>query len=168
MSPYSCPECHCVADVFGDHQVGCGGNGDRILRHNAIHDVIFCAAQSAALSPSKEVPNLILDSLSRPADVFLPTWWSCGRPAALDVHDISPLQQQTIAECLHSCHTCRWEYNGIWHPTSQLAVQQGLTSSPLWLRLWVVWRKTPSRSSEALVTSSVSVLDRAHPVLPHA
>ena len=84
------------------------------------------------------------------------------------MHDISPLQQQTIAECLHSCHTCRWEYNGSWHPTSQLAVQQGLTSSPLWLRLWVVWRRTPSRSSEALVTSSVSVLDRAHPVLPHA
>ena len=34
-------------------------------------------------------------SLSRPADVLLPTW-SYGRPAALDVHVISPLQQQTI------------------------------------------------------------------------
>ena len=96
-SPYSCSECHCVADVFGDYQVGCGGNGDRILRHNAIRDVIFCAAQSTALSPSKEVPNLILDSLSRPADIFLLTW-SCGPPAAVVVHVISPLQQQTIAE----------------------------------------------------------------------
>ena len=74
-----------------------GGNGDRILWHNAIRDVIFCAAQSAALSPSKEVPNLISDSLSRPADVFLPTW-SCGCPVALDVYVISLLQQQTIAE----------------------------------------------------------------------
>ena len=75
-SPYSCPECHCVVDVFGDHQVGCGGNGDRIWRHNTIRDAILGAAQSAALPPSKEVPNLILDSLSRPADVFLLTW-SC-------------------------------------------------------------------------------------------
>ena len=78
--PYSCPECHCTADIFGDHQVGCGGNGDRIMRHNAISDVIFCATQSAALAPSIEFPNLISDSLSRPADIYLPTlesWSSC-------------------------------------------------------------------------------------------
>ena len=96
-SPYSCPECHNTADPFGDHQVGCGGNGDRITRHNAIRDVVFSAAQSAALALSKEMPSLIADSLSRPADVFLPTW-SRGRPAALDVHVISPLQQRTLGE----------------------------------------------------------------------
>ena len=28
-----CRICHAVADPFGDHQVGCGGNGDRIHRH---------------------------------------------------------------------------------------------------------------------------------------
>ena len=38
-------------------------------------------------------------SLSRPADVFLPSW-SCGRPAALDIHVISPLQQQTLSVLL--------------------------------------------------------------------
>ena len=41
---YCCPECHSTADPFGDHQVGCGGNGDRIARHNAIRDVLFLAA----------------------------------------------------------------------------------------------------------------------------
>ena len=96
-SPYSCPECLGTADPFGDHQVGCGGNGDRITRHNAIRDVVFNAAQSAALAPSKEMPNLIPDSLSRPADVFLPTW-SQGRSAAVDIHVISPLQQLTLGE----------------------------------------------------------------------
>ena len=55
--------------------------------HNAVRDVIV-----------KEMPSLISDdSLSRPADVFLPTR-SCGRPAALDVHVLSPLQQQTLGE----------------------------------------------------------------------
>ena len=68
-----------------------------MTRHNAIRDVVYSAAQSAALAPSKEMPNLIADSLSRPADVFLPTW-SHGRPAALDIHVISPLQQQTLGE----------------------------------------------------------------------
>ena len=96
-SSYSCPECRSTADPFGDHQIGCGGNADRIARHNAIRDVLFGAAQSAALAPSREMPNLIPNSLSRPADIFLPTW-SRGRPAALDVHVISPLQQQTLGE----------------------------------------------------------------------
>ena len=96
-APYSCPECHSTADEFGDHQVGCGGNGDRIARHNAIRDVLFVAAQSAALAPSREASGVVPDSLSRPADILLPTWRH-GRPAALDVHVISPLQQLTLHE----------------------------------------------------------------------
>ena len=94
---FACPECRGSADPFGDHQVGCGGNGDRISRHNAIRDVVFNAAQSAALAPSKKAPNLVPDSSVRPADILLPNW-NRGRPAAVDVHVISPLQQQTMAE----------------------------------------------------------------------
>ena len=81
-APHLCPACRTSADEYGDHQVGCGGNGDRITRHNAVRDVIFSAAQSAALGPSREAQGLIPESLSRPADVFLPTWQggSLGRP----------------------------------------------------------------------------------------
>ncbi len=50
-----------------------------------------------ALGPSKETPGLIPDSASRPADVLLPNWTN-GRPAALDVHVISPLQSLTLSE----------------------------------------------------------------------
>ena len=77
--------------------MGCGGNGDRIARHNAIRDVIFAAAQSAALAPSKETPGLVPGSQARPGDIFLPCW-SLGRPTAFDVHVISPLQELTIAQ----------------------------------------------------------------------
>ena len=83
--------------MYGDHQVGCGSIGDCISRHNAIRDVIFSAAQCAVLVASKEMPSLISNSLARPADICLPNW-SCGRPAALNVHVISPLQQQTHEE----------------------------------------------------------------------
>ena len=92
----TCPVCQKSADAYGDHQVGCGGNGDRISRHNAISDVVFSAAQSAALCPRKEVPSLIPNSSSRPADIYLPNW-ERGQPAALDVTVISPLQQLTLA-----------------------------------------------------------------------
>ena len=49
--------------------------------------------KSAALGPTREAPGLVVDSMSHPADIFLPTRHQ-GRPAALDVHIISLLQQQ--------------------------------------------------------------------------
>ena len=91
------PVFHVVADPFGDHHVGCGGNADRIARHNALRDAIFSAAQSAALAPRREVSSLIPSSQNRPADVYLPSWKG-GHPAALDVTVISTMQQATIQE----------------------------------------------------------------------
>ena len=90
-----CPVCHVVADPFGDHNVGCGGNGDRIFRHNDLQASVFSAAQSAALAPRREVPSVIPSSRSRPADIFLPSWVR-GQPAALDVTIISTMQPATI------------------------------------------------------------------------
>ena len=90
-----CPVCQRNADSFGDHQVGCGGNGDRIHRHDSLRDAFYSAAQSAALAPRREVPSLIPGSSSRPADIYLPHW-KRGLPAALDVTVISSLQQLTI------------------------------------------------------------------------
>ena len=76
--------------------MGYGGNGDRIHRHDSIRDVVFSAAQSAALAPRKEAPSLIPNSSSCPADIFLPNW-KRGQSAALDVTVISPLQRETLA-----------------------------------------------------------------------
>ena len=90
-----CPICRTAVDPHGDHQVGCGGNGDRIHRYDSIRDAIFSAAQSAALAPRKEVPALIPGTSSRPADVYLPNWRR-GQPAALDGTVISTLQQLTL------------------------------------------------------------------------
>ena len=90
-----CPVCQVLADPFGDHHVGCGGNGDRIHRHNSIRDAIFSAAQTAALAPRRELPSLIPGSQARLADIFLPSW-DRGRPTALDVTIISTLQQLTL------------------------------------------------------------------------
>ena len=53
------------------------------------------------LAPFKEAPNLVPDSSMRPADILIPNW-SGGRPAALDIHVISPLQQQIVVETAFS------------------------------------------------------------------
>ena len=106
---YRCPECGLNADIMGDHQVGCGGNGDRISRHNNIRDVLFNAAQTAALGPRKEAPGMVPNSSARPADILLPNWCR-GRQAALDVAVISSLQRLTVAEAAvtpgHALEVC--------------------------------------------------------------
>ena len=94
-SSHSCFICTRPCDPLRDHAVGCGGNGDRILHHNALRDVLHSVAQSAGLSPRTEVPALIPDSSNRPADLFLPHWQE-GRPAAADVTVISPMQVLTL------------------------------------------------------------------------
>ena len=90
-----CSVCDKESDSMGDHAMGCGGNGDRISRHDAIREILFSSTQSAGLAPRREVPSIIPNSSSRPADIYLP-FWSGGRPAALDVTVISPLQKSTI------------------------------------------------------------------------
>ena len=77
--------------------MGCAGDGDRIARHNAIRDVLFNAAQSAALAPTKEAPNIVPGSSACPADILLP-YWCRGRPAALDFSVVSLLQRLTLAD----------------------------------------------------------------------
>ena len=95
-----CPICLGASDAFGDHQVGCGGNGDRIHRHDSIRDALFSAAQTAALAPRKEAPSLIPGSSSRPADVYLPNW-KRGKPAAPGcVCDLDHAE----FNCDRSCH----------------------------------------------------------------
>ena len=50
--PRTYPACGKTAvDPIGDHQVGCGGNSDHIHRHDALHNALFVANQSAALAP---------------------------------------------------------------------------------------------------------------------
>ena len=97
---FTCPECHawCCGPSLG------GG------RHNAIRDVVFNAAQSAALGPSKETPGLVPDSASCPADVLLTN----RRPVALDVHVISPFQSLTLSE---AARTHAWPCSPSGRPT---------------------------------------------------
>ena len=96
-----CPVCQRSADVYGDHQVGCGRNSDRIYIHDTIRDALFSVAQTAAIAPRKVVPSLNLGTSSWPADVYLPVWKRL-QPAALDISVISTMQQRTIVGASNS------------------------------------------------------------------
>ena len=106
-APFSCPECHRTADEFGYHQVGCAGNGDRIARHNALRDVLFVAAQSAALAPSREASGIVLDPPTfcfQPGAMAARLLWMCmSSPPSSSSPFMKPLQLQVMPS--------RWVFN---------------------------------------------------------
>ena len=78
-------------------------------------DVLYFAAQSAALARRKEVPSLIPGSCSFLTDVYL-LRWKCGQPATLDVvltvhgtstihgHALSVRENRKMVAHADACH----------------------------------------------------------------
>ena len=109
----------------------CGGNGDRMHMHNSLRDVMFSVAQSATLSPHKELPSLIPGCSSKPADVFLP-YWTHGCPAALDASVISPLQVLTVQGSAQvQGHALKIGEQRKWSAYNSMCRSVGVTFCPL-------------------------------------
>ena len=81
---------------MGDHALGCRNTGDRITRHNMLRDVIFEAASSADLGPTKEEKHLLPGTSARPGDVLIRRWAS-GKDGAIDVTVTGPLAATNVA-----------------------------------------------------------------------
>ena len=90
-----CTACGEDSDVYGDHAVGCGSEGERIFRHNILRDAIHQTAKQASLAPAKEQSALLPGSQAKPADVFIPRWAN-GADCALDVTVVSSLQKELV------------------------------------------------------------------------
>ena len=93
-----CTVHHEFADCFRDHHVIYGVMVTVYIAINvSLRDTLLSAAQSPAMANWKEVPSLIPGANSHPADLYFPCC-KHGKPAALDVTIISPLQKLTIHE----------------------------------------------------------------------
>ena len=55
-----CVACGRDSDMAGIHAVGCGGDGQRISRHNILRDILLQTAQKALLAPTKEERFLLV------------------------------------------------------------------------------------------------------------
>jgi hypothetical protein len=40
------------SDIYGDHAISCGTEGERIARHNHLRDTLYHTCASAALAPT--------------------------------------------------------------------------------------------------------------------
>ena len=88
-----CPDCDAASDVYGDHAIACGFQGDRNSRHNIIRDEIYNTAKAAG--PTKEELGIVDDDNSRPADIKVPMWIR-GKDVAFDVTVSSPLSASYV------------------------------------------------------------------------
>ena len=83
-------------DEKGDHAMHCkDDNGLKGGRHDRLWDNIFKEAQHASLNPMMEMPGLVPNSQSRPADVYIDNWID-GRKMAFDVSVVSPTQEAIL------------------------------------------------------------------------
>ena len=92
-----CPACSAPSDRMGDHSLGCRTTSDRIARRNLLRDVLFEAAASADLGPSKEEKHLLPGTSARPGDVTIRRWMN-GKDGAIDVTVTGPLSPSNVAE----------------------------------------------------------------------
>ena len=86
-------------DPLGHHALTCKCGGDVITRHNALRDTLAHFLHRAHASIEVEAgAGLFPDhSQSQPADILM-KHWNHGRPIALDISVVSPLNPSTLAE----------------------------------------------------------------------
>ena len=81
--PHQCP-CGATVDATGSHILSCKKSSSRILRHNALNDLIYRALTKAGIPSVKEPPGLIRTDGKRPDGVTqIP--WAAGKCLAWDV-----------------------------------------------------------------------------------
>ena len=98
LKPGECRALNCdqQLDALGDHALHChDDNGLKTARHDRIRDMIHKEAQHANLNPTKEMPGIVPNSQSRPADVYVESWID-GRKVAFDVSVVSPTQEAIL------------------------------------------------------------------------
>jgi len=82
--------------VFGDHATCCTKEGDIIIRHNSLRNLVNSIATDAQLSPVMEKKGILGNTSGRrPGDVTLEQWAE-GKGLAIDVAVTSPLGQTCV------------------------------------------------------------------------
>ena len=120
-----CPACGKHSDVYGDHAIVCGSEGERIARHNHLRDSIFQSAASANLAPRKEEQALLPGNNDRPADVLIPHW-SGGRDTV-----VSPLLPSRVAQSAENPgHTLAEAFTKKYRNTYEACEREGIVFVP--------------------------------------
>ena len=87
-----------ILDIYGDHAICCTTNGDLIVRHNRIRDLVDKFAREGHLGPVMEKKGILGDSKEpgrRPGDVTIPLWCE-GKGLCVDVCVTCPFSASNL------------------------------------------------------------------------
>ena len=91
-----CPLCKQTINIYGDHAT-CTHNGDIIIRHNTLRNLIDNFASDGLLAPQLEKQGILGNTTGRrPGDVTLQRW-NAGGALAIDVAITSALGKRRCA-----------------------------------------------------------------------
>ena len=91
-----CPSCTQPINVYGDHAICCAKNGDLVIRHNALRNLVYNIASHGLLKPVLEKKGILgPTSGRRPGDVAIPDW-KHHMGLAIDVAVTSPLTKRSL------------------------------------------------------------------------
>ena len=91
-----CPLCQQPINVYGDHSVCCTKEGDVIIRHNSLRNLVESIATDGMLSPVAEKKGILGNTSGRrPGDVTIERWAE-GKGLCIDVAVTSPLAQSCV------------------------------------------------------------------------
>ncbi len=91
-----CPECMQPINIYGDHATCCARNGDLVIRHNAVRNLVYSIASDGLRQPVLEKKGILGPTTGRrPGDVTIPDW-KHHTGLAIDVAVTSPLTKQGL------------------------------------------------------------------------
>jgi hypothetical protein len=92
-----CSFCTQSFDERGDHAACCKMNGDIVVRHNRLRNLVFRVAQEGLLSPVLEKTGILRGESAgrRPGDVTLPLWKD-SKGLAVDVAVTSSFSKRNV------------------------------------------------------------------------
>ena len=91
-----CPLCKQTINIDGDHSTCCTRNGDIIIRHNTLRNLIDNFASDGLLAPQLEKQGILGNTTGRrPGDVTLQRW-NAGGALAIDVAITSALGKKAM------------------------------------------------------------------------
>ncbi len=95
-SEIPCPLCMQQINVYGDHATCCAKQGDLVIRHNALRNLIYSIASDGLLKPVLEKQGILGPTTGRrPGDVAIPDW-KHHSGLAIDVAVTSPLTERSL------------------------------------------------------------------------
>ena len=62
-------------NIYGDHAICCAKNGDLVIRHNALRNLVYSIASDGLLQPQLGKQGILGPTTGRrPGDVTIPDW----------------------------------------------------------------------------------------------